>query len=656
MRTGTLHLYELTETQTPEYVNPMIATKFTVTEIFQKQRRLLVPMFQREYVWHQEAHWEPLWEDITAKATEWLSMSDSNQTLQRTHFLGAVVLDLVTTFGRDLEARSVIDGQQRLTTLQVILIAFRDYANHASEERLARKLADLTENDTEIPDQVYKIWPTNADRVSFTHVYSAESSVALEEIYPYVLKRGRKYPVPRPRLVEAYLYFYGAIASFANPLSEEEETEQDYSLQPQASVSARLSALYEAFSRYLIIIQLELEPQDDAQVIFETLNARGEPLRPSDLIRNFIFMEASRRHENVERLFDLYWREFSDPTGNINAFWNEETKQGRLRRPRIDIFVFHYLTFVTDQDIPITHLFQSFRAWWKKNDRSVEGELGSLKYYASIFRKCVDASTEGRLGVFAKRLKVIDTSTVYPLLLFLIGERIDTISATDLDGILTDLESYLVRRMVCNLGTKNYNRFFLSVLRSMKASEIVTRQSVQEQLLASSGDASRWPTDEEFHQAWIEYPSYSWLKGRTAIILEAIDLFQETEKQEKTTIVESLSVEHVLPQHWHGSDWPFPSEVEGTLVTSEQLVERRRRLLHTFGNLTLLTKPLNSAISNGPYSLKRPEIAKQSKLRLNTYFQFPGAPLEWSEESIIGRGEALFNTALKVWPRPASSR
>jgi hypothetical protein len=391
------------------------------------------------------------------------------------------------------------------------------------------------------------------------------------------------------------------------------------------------------------VVVIELEERDDPQVIFETLNARGEPLYPSDLIRNFVFLEANRQHAAVERLYDTYWRHFDEFEGGDASFWKEDVRQGRLQRPRIDLFMFHFLVYQTQQEIPITHLFQAFRRWWNQLPRTmtVEDRLEIIRSYSQVFKGFFETSdTPSRVELFVQRLDVLDTSTVYPILLFLYG-RDATVDPAERQGIVADLESYLVRRAVCRLTTKNYNRIFLSLLRALRQAEHVDRPLVQELLLDSSADSVRWPDDAEFGSAWMTNPVYEWLtQKRVRMMLEAVDLQLETTKQEQLHIKSNLSIEHIYPQSPASErDWP-PLE--------------NHALLHSFGNLTLLTQQLNSSVSNGPFAAKRPEIARQSKLRLNTYFQNYRNEDIWSATDIVQRGASLFEVARSVWSHPLS--
>ena len=241
---------------------------------------------------------------------------------------------------------------------------------------------------------------------------------------------------------------------------------------------------------------------------------------------------------------------------------------------------------------------------------------------------------------------------MYPVLLLLLAENKDRVVAGELDGIVTDLESYLVRRMVCGLGTKNYNRFFLTMLQKLRGSSaLISRGTIQQLLLAPDGSAGEWPDDKKFAKAWLENPLYETLKTtRCAMLLEAVDRAMRTSKQEVVTIHGSLTVEHVLPQHWEAPAWPDPPASAGN--DEESADAQRARLLHSIGNLTLLSQALNSSVSNGPFATKRPEIARQSALRLNTAFEDVVA---WDEGEIIKRGELLLVQANSNWPRPKAS-
>jgi uncharacterized protein with ParB-like and HNH nuclease domain len=617
----------------------MQPSKMTIYELFEKQRRYVVPLFQRPYVWERERQWEPLWGDISGKALQVYDERNEKRELS-SHFLGAAVINEIKTFGRQVTARQVIDGQQRLTTLQVLLVALRDFARNVGVESIARDLDRLTTNDCrmEQPYEKYKVWPTTADQSVFEEIYNAGSPETVSAKYPLVkIKYSNKF-TPRPRLIEAYLFFYQSIEEYVLDIYDGDESTSASQLNHLTEEQEdRIDALLETIQKYLELVVIELEDRDDPQIIFETLNARGEPLLPSDLIRNFVFLEAAKKGENPDLLYQNLWKQY-----DINdSFWQKEERQGRLYRPRIDLFMFHYLTFKTERDLTINQLFEAFRIWWSsQKQQSVETQLREIERYSKLYESFFNGQQSSRLGVFVQRLQTLDTSTVYPLILFLYGERVD-INPTEREGILDDIESYLVRRMVCRLTTQNYNRFFLGILRQLRKETTITRDKVRQLLMESRSATTRFPSDAEFYQSW-QKPVYGYInQNRVAMILEAIDLAMETGKQEATYLAQKLTIEHIRPQNPASEqDWQvLPSENE--------------EIIHTFGNLTLLSAKLNTTISNGAFSKKRPEIAKQSKLRLNTYFQDFSDRDIWDIDKINTRTEALFNIAKNIWAYPS---
>lgn len=615
----------------------MKPSTLTVFELFEKERRYVVPLFQRPYVWTEEKQWQPLWEDISAKADELLELSEDSAEVG-THFLGAAVLSEIKTFGRQVAAREVIDGQQRLTTLQIVLTAFRDIVvAKNSDESTVKILNRLTLNDCRMEDQYeqYKVWPTTADRRVFETVVNAGAPQPLDEIYPLTrIPRTQRY-YERPRLAEAYQFFHTKIWEYLHQTD-------DSGLQNDDNAIRRLDSLIDAITKFMQIVVIELEDKDDPQIIFETLNARGEPLLPSDLIRNFVFLEATRRREDVERLYKDYWQHFDEYQDGDASFWKEDERQGRIFRPRIDLFMFHFLVFQTGRDFLITHLFQEYRRWWNElpDSLSVEKRLQIIYRYSQVYKSFFQLSEQpSRLDLFVRRLSMLDTSTVYPVLLFLFGGEAPIV-AGEREHIVIDLESYLVRRLVCRLSSKNYNRVFLTLLRSLRRAEQIDRATVRRHLIELKGDNVRWPDNTEFGRAWMVNPLYLWLtQVRVRMLLEAIDLQQETGKQEQLHIKSNLSIEHVYPQTPQAGAWPSLDQ---------------ETLIHTLGNLTLLTQNLNSAVSNGAFSVKRPEIARQSRLRLNAYFQSYSNDDIWSAADIVKRGAELFKIAQNIWPYPLS--
>jgi hypothetical protein len=293
----------------------------------------------------------------------------------------------------------------------------------------------------------------------------------LLRVYPGL--RGHK-KRETPRLAEAYAFFSHQFERFIAGTDDDD---------PIGTASDRTRALFETFRRYLHIVNIELEADDDPQVIFESLNGRGVPLLPSDLVRNFVFMRATRDRADLDNLYGRFWRQYDEwrkPTDEEDVpWWKQEERQGRLKRPRLDLFLFHYLQYRLQQEVSITHLFQEFRKWWNENVAGSEAALAEMQRYAEAFAAWVDPDGSNRTADFARWLRALDTSTVYPLLFFVLVEANDALPPAERDGILDDVESYLVRRAVCGLTNKQYNRFFLMLLRNIRESRPLSRASVR---------------------------------------------------------------------------------------------------------------------------------------------------------------------------------
>ncbi|WP_263365238.1 DUF262 domain-containing protein [Edaphobacter bradus] len=626
----------------------MNANAVPILAIFEKKVRLEVPLFQRAYVWNQEHQWEPLWEDIARKFTEHLQ----DRLDAPVHFLGAMVLDQKATPTTHVERRQIIDGQQRLTTLQLFLAAFRDFCSSHGCEELAVECRGFTLNSGMMADPTvdrFKVWPTQTDRDQFTKVMSAESRSSVEKSFPLTKKKYARAFDPRPRMVEAYLYFSSALAEFFLG------TPDDLPLASDRSLADRLEIAFTALKNSLRVVVIDLEKDDDAQVIFETLNARGEPLLPADLLRNYIFLRAGRAQLNQEALYADYWQKFDD------FFWRQEVRQGRLRRPRSDLFIQHYLASKQGFDIPIKHLFVEYKYWIDRRHpfESVTDELKTLVSQGLDYRRVIQVKDGDPLSHLARFLDAFDTSTVYPLLLHILNTDP---SEEDLSHYAATLESYLLRRAVCGLTTKNYNKIFLNLTRVLQK-EGTSPSAVTAHLLGLTGDSAAWPTDAEFQKFWDAAHAYMTLNNpKLVYIFKRLNETYLTNKHEDVAFGGQLTIEHLLPQAWV-NNWPLLdgsigltyNEILTTPTNDARSVQTstRNALLQTLGNLTILTSPLNSSVSNGPWDTKRSTILTTSLLPLNQVFH---AYKIWDEDGIRARGNDLFKRALKLWPKPENPR
>ena len=230
-----------------------------------------------------------------------------------------------------------------------------------------------------------------------------------------------------------------------------------------------------------MVVVIDLQADDDPQIIFETLKARGEPRLPADLLKNYIFFRANRAHLDIEAAYKKYWARFDD------EFWRQEVKQGRLVRPRSDLFMQHFLASRQGQDIPIKHLYVEYRHWLEKTKPfpDVTAELTALAGQREHFRRILDPKPDDIIFGLCTFLEFFDIRTAYPLLLTLMDAEFDDAGWREASRIL---ESYLLRRAVCNLGTKNYNRIFLGLARNLRKDGFSATR-LRELLLEQKGDS-----------------------------------------------------------------------------------------------------------------------------------------------------------------------
>jgi hypothetical protein len=305
------------------------------------------------------------------------------------------------------------------------------------------------------------------------------------------------------------------------------------------------------------------------------------------------------------------------------------------------------LQYRAEHEISIGRLFQEFQGWWNTSGAPSSAEaLKEMQRNAAAFASWLEPDGTDRPAQFSRVLKALDTSTVFPLLFFLFVEAVERIPERELTGIVDDLESFLIRRAVCRLTNKQYNRFFLGLLRHLRETDSITRATVRERLAAGTGDSVRWPGDEEFGRAFLHRPIYKELKREvTLILLNALEQALLTAKHERFEIVGKLSIEHIMPQAWEKERaWALYDDTDEARAS-------RYRMLHSAGNLTLVTPAFNTSLSNRAFDRKQREFKRIARLLLNRTFEEASS---WDEKAILRRGRELFDLARKRWPHPGS--
>jgi len=621
----------------------------TLDALFNSQLRYVVPMFQRLYVWQETPQWVNLWEDILEKADLQLAGVKTNA-----HYLGALIIEGVRPSSpREVKRFLVIDGQQRLTTLQLLFAAFRDFARENEWKTLDRATTRYLENvDPDVmehpEEEVYKLWPTTLNRDVFRQIVSAGSNEAVESQFPLrKLPRKRKFE-PRSNLVEAYLYFARAIGAWVAERAE----------QSGKSLEDCAFALLQALQQDFCVVQIVLSEGDDSQEIFYSLNSQGRPLSQSDLLRSLIFMRAEKEKLNRDAIFNDYWSKFE------TNFWSTEVRRGGRSYSRLDLGLRFFLMAKTGELVDARRVNEEYRRWIGVHPPrygSVRDELEDFSRHAEEYRHYESAVSSALPCTDLRRvLADFDVSTALPLVLHLtLDAGLDDQQLTD---CLAVVESFIARRAFLDDETKEYNKFFVEVIGSLRGLQPAEAgAALRNKLLSGGGTTRRWPTDDEMLEAALSRPVYrAMATPALRLVLERLEIRERTKKTEALEVPPGLQIEHVLPERWAdhwtlaGHSIPanvvqFPHLAKDELAEFGDRIRGRNSQLHTLGNLTLLNKYLNPAASNGSFDTKRVEY-RHSVLRLNRYFDVLTA---WDEEGIARRGKMLGKALCEIWPRSA---
>ena len=601
----------------------------TPQEIFTMPQRLLVPLFQRPYVWNEELQWEPLWRDLQNVATRYLENPNS---VQQPHFLGAVVFQQLQNPIGDLQQRTVIDGQQRLTTLQIMFDAIHAELVAVGAESPAARIEPLVENGKPFwkdsnPEDRFKVWPTNKDRPAFNEVMGAEHPINYG-----ALKNSDS------KLVQAHKFFAKKTEAWLVEAGPDQ-------------VMARSAALEKSAREFLQIVVIDLGAQENAQEIFETLNARGAVLTAADLIKNFIFQRLLEQGTDVEKAYDKHWKMFE------SSFWEQEVSYGRVKYQRSSLFINHWLVAKTGEDVLAREVFSRFKSYADFESKKSMLELleqicTSASVYASIYELGDEREKDlDRTALFAYRLKVLELDVVRPLFLYLVDPDEGQISPAELEKCFEIIESWLVRRMLVRVTGKRYNKLIPEVITEVRKDRFNASKVLEGYFKNQQVDSAYWPDDEEVRREVQNLEFYRKIyRSRVRMVFEALEDYARGWKEGKSSNSgmrirrASYSIEHLMPQSWQ-SNWPLTSGVTDL---------ERDRLVQSLGNLTLLSTKLNSSVSNGPWmgeSGKSAALTEHDVLLLNKRVQDSGKN-GWSEELIRARTEELTSMILDIWKVP----
>ena len=567
----------------------MDAGKRTINDIFNGNRVLEIPFFQRAYVWGQP-QWERLLEDME-------KISDSNKP----YFLGSVILKQqeTTTGSRIGDKRTVIDGQQRLTTLNIFF-----------------KVLCLKTNENSTFDRSFKL-RDNSNALLHNHndIQAFNEILALTEL---------KDLEGESNITQAYNYF------------------KDNLVPDDLNLDSILSNV--------LFVGIDLSQEEDEQQIFDTINSLGVKLTTAELLKNYFF-----NRDDIEK-YNEYWKEVFEKDEETKNYWDREIIAGRLRRTFIDLFFFAYLQIkiqetdfkvkAEDKDAyaKVEHLFESYKNFIKSYlNNNKEAILSEIKEYALLFKKNFNYEILGEeltqdFGI--DRINTIifglDTTTLIPYTLYILRNISDETTKNELFGII---ETYIMRRMITHSNTKNYNQLFTDKLINNR---VLSKQEFLDYIEKRDDKVNFLPTDDELEKG---FNTSILINKQSAGILYLIESKIRNEKDSTALLgINKYSLEHLMPKKWR-NNWD-------KLSSKESEINRDRKLL-TLGNLTIITQSLNSSIRDSKWEDKLKGKNKKGGLieysgGLKTISQFLEYP-EWDEKTIEERALFLYEKAKQIW-------
>ncbi|MGQ9805246.1 MAG: GmrSD restriction endonuclease domain-containing protein [Chlorobiales bacterium] len=457
----------------------MEASVIKLVELLGDARQYLVPLFQRPYSWERQ-EWQTLWNDIAD-----LCKTENS----RPHFFGAVVLIPARSVPEGVTKYSLIDGQQRYTTISLLFAALRQVAKQKREERLAEEVFKrFLINEFAEGNDYFKLLPTQSDREHYKNIILGQIS-----------------PDDDSRLAVAYRYF------------ESQIRKSDY----------ELKKIKEAVERTLSIVRVLLDEREDPYVVFESLNAKGRSLSQADLIRNYFLMKIPTNQQ--EKIYDEFWRPMEEMLSGEN----------------LTEFIRHYLILRNGSFVNQREVYLNLKNYVEQGNESAVEELKILSRFSTYYAKILEllAESDSDIARFLHRLNRLEVTTAYPFLLGCYEDYIrQTISGEEFLEILKSLENFIVRRFVCGVPTNQLNSIFAPLYRQVKESSPPFVESVKN-ILETRG----YPKDYEFERNLREAKLYGNgdRKKKTQFILETIE---ESFGHNEPVNLQNLQIEHIMPQ------------------------------------------------------------------------------------------------------------
>ncbi len=547
-------------------------------------KRFIIPVYQRNYSW-QNKHCAQLLNDLKGL----IKKPDAP------HFFGSIVSSHMQ--GGKREDFLIIDGQQRLTTISILLIAIVDLLKHKKvipkDDRLIEKITKKHLVDEYQEDQrKIRLKPIKDDCKAFDALFGDESDF-----------------VDDSNVTSNFRYFRDRI------LNE----------------NIDIDDLYDAISR-LQTIDIFLEKDDDPQLIFESLNSTGLELEEGDKIRNFILMGLS------SELQEKYYE----------AFWNKIEKNTHFK---VSDFFKDYLTLKLNRTVVIKDIYFTFKDYVKKNNDDVEVLLKDLLEYSKLYAIILNPMQyQNSFTAVLVRLSQLEFTVIFPVVLAILKRWSEkNLTDQEVTELLRVTEIFLFRRLIVGLATNALSKIFATldkdVTKKAQSSQLASYAEIYKYVLLNKEESSRFPNDDEFEQALFSRNIYAMSSKNKAYLFSFLE---NEESKEQINVIERIkdgtyTIEHIMPQ---------------TLspVWQKELGEKSQQIheqwLHTLPNLTLTG--YNSKYSNRPFKdkLDVENGFKDSNLRLNQYVR---ECLKWTEEELVERQSRLSKKSLKLWYYPTTS-
>lgn len=564
------------------------AGETTLNKLLNTSRQFIVPIFQRNYSW-QKSQYEQLWFDI---------LRASKFKEKQNHFIGSIVyIDMGTPAGRPQQLL-LIDGQQRLTTISILLCAIKDYVQKFNLETKLINLAKIKNqflyNSDEIDEDKYKL---------LLNVQDKETYIKLIDNTIFTVNK------PATNIIKCYEFFYEHIEDF---IKQDGQIDEIY-----AGI----------FKLSLVSISLDKD-SDNPQMIFESMNSTGKDLSQTDLLRNYLLMDLTP--EKQTRLYKTYWKPMEELFGE-DIYKNDVNK--------FDYFIRDFLTLKSDTGYicKINNVYENFKRYYLDNNCEKFAVLKDLFTYAKYYA-CIDLLQEkdDELKLYWQEFKKLDSHVVYPFLLKLYDDYSRQILIKeDFKKILQVVISYLWRRAICEIPTNSLSKTFATLYQAVDKEDYVN--SIIKAFVFKSS-YKRFPSDYEVREKLQIKDIYHFRLRK--YLLEALENYYHKEPIDLNTA--NYTIEHIMPQNIeHNLSWQQ--------MLGEDWQEVHSLYLHTLGNLTITG--YNAEMSNKSFGEKVNGESgfKHSHLKLNESIVQCDV---WNKKAIQRRTNILTDIILKIWKYP----